>query len=61
MKRIAALFTLVVLMTTMLAVGAGPASAVVPVIDSKEECKQFKPFLKAFGSNQGQCIKAVEE
>ena len=60
MRRIIALFTLVVLITTMLAVGAGPASAIVPV--SKEYCKEFKPVWKAeLGSNQGQCIKAAQD
>jgi hypothetical protein len=35
MRRIIALFTLVVLMTTMLAVGAGPASA-LEVLDKED-------------------------
>lgn len=56
MRRIIALFTLVVLMTTMLAVGAGPASALVL---SKEGCKAEKQFLKDAGFNQGQCIKTA--
>jgi hypothetical protein len=59
MRRIIALFTLVVLMTTMLAVGAGPASAII--IPDKEGCKAAKEGLKAAGSNQGQCIKFTKD
>jgi hypothetical protein len=58
MRRIIALFTIVVLMTTMLAVGAGPASA-QGILD-KETCKELKPLFKALGANQGQCIKFIK-
>ena len=60
MRRILLVLAVAALMTTtMLAVAAGPAFAIV-ILD-KEGCKEAKARLKAEGLNQGQCIQATQD
>ena len=57
MRRIVLLATVVALMMTSLAFGAGPAAA--QIITDKAVCKEYKPLYKPYGFTQGACIKRV--
>ena len=58
MRRIMVLFTIVVLMTTMLAVAAGPASA---QFITRQDCLENKDEVSALFGNLGKCIKQSDK
>jgi hypothetical protein len=68
MRRILLVIAVAALMTTMLAVAAGPALANGPT--TKDACKEAKPFIKddptgffdpLKNPTQGQCIQFVKQ